>query len=258
MTLILPVTPNEPRQLNLLQTLSPSPHLRCRLVSGRPVVSGLYQESNRVPDVVRYVIDLTSDTPDGASLSPPERGDADLISHDGFSGDVRADQHRAKHERIVLILESPHKHEYTQDFTPIAPAQGSTGWGIRDYIIPLLYRHQRLELPPSKYELLICNPVQFQASLYELHREELNDNEPAQQLRNTTWRTLYYGMNERAHFLRRLDGYNAAAVIVACTAALRQEVLSDVLRWPNGWVPIVEASHHPCAWQRNISRVTFA
>jgi hypothetical protein len=220
-------------------------------------VSRLYLESKRVPDVVRYVLDLTSSTLAKSAVPlAPLRGRANPINNDGYREDVRANEHISRLKRIVLILESPHMHEYTPNFTPIAPAQGTTGEGIRARMLPLLYQHQRLGLPPDRYELLICNPVQFQASLYELHGQALDKNDPAQSVRDTTWRTLYYGMNERDGFLQRLDRYNAAAVIVACTADLKQEVLGDVMRWAAGRVPVVEASSHPCTWRRR--RVTFA
>ncbi|MBZ4371129.1 hypothetical protein [Corallococcus sp. AS-1-6] len=207
-----------------------------------------------MPDVVRYVLDLTNGPPTQSMMPPaPCRGSAGIINDDQFSGDVRADEHVSQHKRIVLVIESPHEHEYTSTFMPIAPAQNTTGRNIAAHILSLLHRHQRLGLPPDHYELLICNPVQFQASLYELHRQSLAKNKPARSLRDTTWRTLYYGMNERAGFLSRLERYNAAAVIVACTANLKQEVLGDVIRWASCRIPVVEANSHPSAWYKSSS-----
>ncbi|MCY1045377.1 hypothetical protein OV208_28940 [Corallococcus sp. bb12-1] len=254
MKLDLQVAANARKQRHLLQSSKQPSQLSYKFVGDRHVLSGLYLESKRVPDVVRYVLDLTSSTP-AVPLSPCQ-GCANPIKNDEWQ-DVRADEHTSPHKRIVLLLESPHRYEYTQTFTPIAPAQGTTGEGIEACILPLLNKYERLELPPDRYELLICNPVQFQASLYELHGQSLNENSPAQRLRDITWRTLYYDMNERDGFLQRLGRYNAAAVIVACTAALKQEVLGDVRCWAKDRpVPVVEASSHPCTWRR--STVTFA
>ncbi|RKG88911.1 hypothetical protein D7W82_08780 [Corallococcus sp. CA049B] len=257
MTFVLPVTENTEKPWNLLQTNLPETQVQCRIVDGRPVVFGLYLECTRVPDVVRYVLDLTdSPTARFSVPSPLLRGSAVPINGDQFAGDVRADDHAAEHKQIVLIIESPHRHEYTSAFTPIAPAQKTTGRNISTHIVSLLHDHQRLGLPPDHYELLICNPVQFQASLYEFHRQSLYKNDEAQSLRDTTWRTLYYGLNERAGFLSRLDRYDPAAVIVACTANLKQEVLGDVIRWASCRIPVVEASSHPSAWHSR-SKVAF-
>ena len=62
--------------------------------------------------------------------------------------------------RLVLVLESPHKHEFPKHEAQPAPARGATGRNIRRYIGDVL--SSRTDL--GEAELILMNAVQYQCS----------------------------------------------------------------------------------------------
>lgn len=153
------------------------------------------------------------------------------------------------------MLESPHKDEYR--CTPIAPAQGTTGNNIYKHILNvLLSTNSNLQ---GTYDLIICNPVQFQASLYDIHSEDLNgkNNTPRKHIRNKAWKAIY--SYEKRHFFISLIKYNPYVIINACTAyrpknknTLKEEVTLELQKWKTSSKKnpmMYEASEHPSAWK---------
>lgn len=85
---------------------------------------------------------------------------------------------KAKNNNIVLLLESPHKEEFTNKFKPIAPAQGKTGKNIDNNIVEVLYYIDcKLKLFQQNeiYNVIIANPVQYQASLIYYLKKDKED-----------------------------------------------------------------------------------
>ena len=64
-----------------------------------------------------------------------------------------------------MILESPHKNEYTNGYIPIGIAQGKTGNNIN---IKLINRSRLISNLNANtiYEVNLMNPIQYQCSCY--------------------------------------------------------------------------------------------
>lgn len=127
-------------------------------------------------------------------------------------------------ESIVLLIESPHDKEYMVvegRIVPRSPAQGTqygkTGWGIERHLEEVLL-NIRSELtavlsPDIQYPLIICNPIQFQASLASL----LSLKKINPEIRNMTWVNIWETPRIKDRFVNRLRGYSPVAVLNAAT-----------------------------------------
>ena len=124
---------------------------------------------------------------------------------------------KIKNNKIVLILESPHKAEYEKDtFKPLYPASGKTGERISNYFNEIVSK-VKIE---NNNEIIICNPVQWQSSLHELHKKCLTGE--FRDLRDKVWGCLWNESYE--DFYKRLKKYNHKIIINACTRKLSPEV----------------------------------
>lgn len=210
------------------------------LRSGESVtIRGVYMERRRVIDVYRYVIEIDQ----YGNALPPR-------SVNGNLGEYRdRPTTEATRPTIVIVIESPHYYEYSAAFAPIAPAQNTTGRLIKRHIQDLINRHAGLGLPPGEYDLIISNPVQFQASLNHFHGVPLG-NSAAKAIRDLCWRAIY--PHEQEGFHSRLTDYDPEAIIVASTAGVMGEVKSEILRWAQDQgssARIFKAASHPCWWR---------
>jgi hypothetical protein len=196
-------------------------------------ISEAFFEDRLIPDIWRYSL-LLSD------------GCFRLMRHCSYSFELERSHYRdhlaitSKQENIVLIIESPHRDEYTSDgrFIPIGPAQGTTGEKIEQYFEELFnnFINRHIELTEKSYGVILCNPVQYQSSLHEiLHLSKINRT-----LRDCIWKGLFDG-NE---FQRRLADYSPAVVINACTRGVKNIVNEAI---PNEY-PLFIASSHPGVW----------
>jgi hypothetical protein len=133
---------------------------------------------------------------------------------------------------------------------PIGPAIGNTGKNIEKFlassVIPLLI-NQGLKLENITYDVLIVNPVQYQASLGYVIDKKLNTG-----IRNNVWKIIF---NEtQIEFSNRLVEYEPSVILNFCTSDLKPE-LKRVLniffkQYPN--TQFFEGSH-PCIWNRIFS-----
>jgi hypothetical protein len=172
-----------------------------------------------------------------------------LMSHCSYSQKIEKSHYRdhlaitSKQENVVLVIESPHKSEYTSDgrFIPIGPAQGTTGEKIEQYFEKLFNNSipRYIELTEKSYGVIICNPVQYQSSLHEiLHLNKINSN-----LRDGIWKGLF----DENEFKCRLARYLPIVVINACTSGVKGKVDLAILHE----YPLFKASSHPCMWNRS-------
>ncbi len=92
---------------------------------------------------------------------------------------------------IILLLESPHKNEYTvNDFKPIAPAQKSTGTKIKNWLNEIIKINcQIFKLEKNKYKVILLNPVPYQTSLHYLLTDQ--KNKLISTIRDDTWKTIW-------------------------------------------------------------------
>lgn len=136
---------------------------------------------------------------------------------------------------IVLLLESPHRSEYRaikiyDRLVPIGPAQGGNskeaGGAIRENIdsaITHIIVNNNLSLN-GDYNLIIINPIQFQASLGSIYEKGLKRT-----LRNKVWKNIWkIKCNNKfivqENFIYRLKYYDPDLIINACTRDLKNDI----------------------------------
>lgn len=178
---------------------------------------------------------------------------------------------------VVLVTESPHTDEfaycdesnewvyrpgkrscYFHDIVPVAPLQGNSSGGnsissrlyrevLRDH---LTFLRQWDEIP-----VIICNPIQYQTSLWALHRRPLGT---MRSLRDRIWRSIWsagavpgrQGVCREYFRDRVLNYYHPILVINACTRNNSEEItlqqcINEALYGLD--VPIIE-DDHPFRW----------
>ena len=199
---------------------------------GRVHIRGIFGANNVVPDVQRY----SWENEYGTQLRRHCDIQPDCLSH------------------IVFLLESPHICEYRNsgidiDF-PCAPALGKTGENLDQYLCSLL---KAIDAPTS--EVIVSNPIQFQASLYAIHRNCNIGSSRRRSLTNAVWRALWRVEEIRSDFLERMRSYDPCVLVNACTTDLSATIdqfswrrLSNVTYWK---------TTHPSSWKRQKIRFVW-
>lgn len=202
----------------------------------------------KIDDVYRYLIDCSGSK---LSMKCVKKGKREFKESNYKDKSVEIDK---KYKTIVLILESPHEHEYGSNKEPIAPAQGQTGKGIEKNILVVINEIMNLQkdlLEKEKYRLIICNPIQYQTSLYMYHGMKLQDDYKT--LRNQCWREIWRQQSIKDDFQNRMDLYNPSLIINACTSSL-QDYITNYLKSNN--YSNIYTTYHPSYWNGfNISEV---
>ena len=145
-------------------------------------------------------------------------------------------------EKIALILESPHKDEYDQQFHPIRPANGKTGLKINS---ALVNRSMISKLNKKiSYEIYIINPVQFQASCYHWVGNSYCRNHT-----NKVFRALFNKNkgNQRNDFISRLNAYNPDIVFCCCTSNLKN-IVKNAIENSSAVSKPYYSDCHPSVW----------
>ncbi len=203
--------------------------------------STFFSKSKRIKNVWRYVL-------------KKENTKYKLISHKNsseyFGKMYRQNSHYKFKDKevnedikniIFLILESPHVKEYSSRFNPIAPSVGQSGNNIENLfgicVLPILERIGIQITENEEYNLVIINPIPFQTSLAEIHKEGIQEK-----LRNKVWIALFPFFKKE--FIKVISNKNAKIIINACTADLKQKV-GDELKSIK--IPIFETPH-PASW----------
>ena len=225
------------------------------------IVGNFFKESNDVLDVnANNVLDV----------SRYLIGEEDCCVHDGDRYRICNDRYLNRHcdipeseietqqtGSIVLLLESPHKNEYEYIDRGFArrkkPACGKTGEQI-DLCLGTVLLHILIEtgLVNSGCHVVISNPIQFQTSLYAIHKQEAGNWTT---LRNNVWRALWDADERENHitqcFQRRLGRYHPKVIINACTSDLKPRVTDCVEAWISRRVSVVPLYEidHPSNWE---------
>lgn len=249
MTFTIDILGRAKSQLSVLGSISPP---NCVLQqhgkSHRATINTVYVPTKRVEDAYRYKINISN-----SSTMPVITNFKNQIGRGSF-GDK--DTNQSESPKIVLVIESPHKFEYcSSTHIPIAPAQKTTGKNIHDHIATIFMQKNNFSLKAGSYDFIICNPVQFQASLYDLHKKPLsgkhNGGGAVPALRDKAWRAIY--TLEKCNFFARLTSYAPEIIINACTTKLRKDVTHELNRWKNASgmnTKIFVADKHPCQWSK--------
>lgn len=158
---------------------------------------------------------------------------------------------------ILVVLESPHKEEYNNDFEAIAPAQGKTGRIISrklETILQFIADNKLYDFGKCDLDVVITNPVPYQTSLYEIHHRALKGE--YRKLRNDIWKILWINKHKlRTVFKQHIKTTNTRLILNCCTSMMRDEV-NKILCSVDGYDEIVNL-FHPIAWtfRKNISDI---
>lgn len=163
-----------------------------------------------------------------------------LIYKNGIWNFIGVAQYQGKQfEKIALILESPHKDEYSSKYVPLRPANGRTGAKINSKLTGAInIRHIKDIAPLSAtlnpsvdYEIYIMNPIQVQASCYhEFHglgqNKILNGLKISRQNTDQVFRCLFSASkgNLRQNFIDRINTYKPDYIYNCCTCTLKAVV----------------------------------
>lgn len=218
-------------------------------------VTGFFEESKKVPDVIRYRIDaddrsvrhdLTYRICDDRFIIPISCRVAEggkCVPHDDRylncdtirrcnhpeQANCHCDIYGTELDQllqqppcgsIVLLLESPHKDEYEYNGGRIvrhkAPASGSSGSNIDSCLGNVLSGIEEQQLIVPGRHVIISNPIQFQTSLHAIHEKSVSKS-PWNKLRDNVWNTLWEEPQIEQDFRERLPTYSPHLIINACT-----------------------------------------
>jgi radical SAM protein with 4Fe4S-binding SPASM domain len=211
-------------------------------------IKNFFTEKSRVQDSWRY--DLKKDV-NGNFILIPHTNKTCFYPESNFN--ERSTTKLGKKPIVLILIESPHKEEFSTDgsFIPKGPAQGKTGANIKNYLSKLVNKYICKDILTENnrgYHVVISNPIQFQTSLFELHGTPLSRS-GCSALRNKIWLSLMEF--EKQNFIKRLNQYEPSIIINACTSKLKKhvyEILSNCFVQENAL--IYEAEKHPCVWNK--------
>jgi hypothetical protein len=199
----------------------------------------IFKVKHRVPDVWRYTFKVYDRKVEKLTIVKKikESKFNDCPSFDAIGTKV-----------ILLLLESPHKDEYSRkhtkpdDLNPIAPAQNITGDNIKNNIHKLL---EKIALPDSFYSLIVANPIAYVCSLgvFQQDNEELNET-----VRDNIWKAIWKIKDNDSYvfqeeFINRCSNYQPEYIINCCTDGLQKNV-TEVL-FNNGFSHNLYTAYHP-------------
>jgi len=148
---------------------------------------------------------------------------------------------------FMVSLESPHRCEYTLDpeFSPLGPLRdGDSRQNLINFLPSLI---EQIGGIADGTEIVLCNPVPYQASLDRLM---VKDVKLQKALRNAVWKGLFRG-GFRNDFESRVARYKPAVVLNACTYDLKKESLEALksVRYHQGANSFrLYATQHPSWW----------
>lgn len=182
------------------------------------IKDAFFADDKRVKDVWRYnIIKNNDESIDLETLADYEHP---------FCCSKFIDKNLPKQNQNIclLIIESPHKEEYCRgsEFVPVAPAQGKTGENIEKYFCKIVNANDEIKkLFTDNMQLVICNPVQFQTSLYELHRYPTLKKYA--EVKAQIWYELFENYGEKEKFIERIREYEPKIIINACTGLINKK-----------------------------------
>lgn len=136
-------------------------------------------------------------------------------------------------QKIIILLESPHKDEFDTNFNPLIPLNGISGQNFDQKILGQLSKwFQNIPIQDKEiFEIMLYNPVPFQTSLYHF----LSNKIPYQPLvgaptnitqitfdrtlRNNVWKLLYKLPCCEQYMIDFLKNYKPNYIINCCTGS---------------------------------------
>lgn len=136
------------------------------------------------------------------------------ISENGGLSNVKFSINENDRTTIVIVLESPHKDEYNNSKSAIAPAPalGTTGCSLdREFVCKLneFMKNNSEAIQDGVYDVILMNAVQFQCSM---GIKPLDTN-----VRNKIFLQMCFNNDIRINFSERLKEYKPKVIINCCT-----------------------------------------
>lgn len=140
---------------------------------------------------------------------------------------------------LILILESPHTDEFDENGNPIGPANGTTGYNIREHILDILGNGYK------SYHLILMNAIPFQCSL----GLKLNENKQNQKTRDEVFAKVWEDKDIGADFFKKRfqnllkELKNKSVIIVnACTAGKKKGNVQAIIDAEFGVIQLAHPS----------------
>lgn len=231
-----PVYPSRRSRPNtaILQNLSTSSSTFVTSTNSSVTISQSF--FNKVPNVIRYTYKYLGNN-QFQLLSP--RCSCPLISTSNYPDIDFANScpHFTKSRLVGIILESPHKDEYSlpsnNTMIPIAPAQGTTGRTIKNEIVDVLTNISNSNSLTSKFKVneivsvVIINPVPYQTSLIHIHDKALKGSYKT--LRDNVWKCIWNTPTVQGDFQAVLNKFSSKDILINCCTYDLKKVLTPWL-----------------------------
>lgn len=216
------------------------------------IKSTFFNKNKRVRDVWRYNLVRKGNKYKLDDLDFPECP---------FCLSVYVDKNPPKGNKNIclIIIESPHKHEYKfgTAHLPVAPAQKGTGARIHNQLenkINDFNSNNKQIFTEPKYQVVICNPIQFQTSLYALQKPKIAENYG--NLKEKVWNAIYEFENKNGiaeSFLKRIGEYSPKIIINSCTESFRQTIEDQIQTvFYKTDIKYFYTLKHPSYWDKSI------
>jgi hypothetical protein len=204
----------------------------------------LFSDEKIVPNVYRYIFEKNKSS---WILVKDEKNNEDIKynNRSKFNDrDIKKDDNIAS---IVLLLESPHKDEYSEDFKPIGPAQGLTGDKIDSMLLKIMnLNFDEFKLDEKKYRIILMNPVPYQTSLNYLFKnksEKINKS-----VRNKVWKKLWENIELQDEFKNQISDLKPELIFNACTSELKPNISKFLKTIESLNKTIIFEINHPSSW----------
>ena len=197
--------------------------LECELLSCNPPSHFIYRENESSPVLLRGIFnDQKRVKDDDRFRIVGAEGEWSLLNRDGSTpvqeSACSSPESEFVGESAVVLLESPHKDEFTCDFVPKGPAMGATGKNIRCGLAGAISRSEPiLGQLSSGTRVIIANPVQFQCSLRVIHRNRSVPSCRRLELKDSVWQAIWSVDEVRSEFIQRIRTYQPTKILNLCT-----------------------------------------
>lgn len=152
-------------------------------------------------------------------------------------------------EKMVIVLESPHKDEFSSAGVPIRPANGVTGSKIN-----LLLAHIINNRPPKGinksiiYKVYLVNSIQYQTSCYQALHNYPDYNANWHTIRNCVFKELWNNGNLslQQDLTNRINLINPSVIMNCVTGGKAKSGLQSLV------AKVVNSKNlypHPSAWK---------
>ena len=156
---------------------------------------------------------------------------------------------QSRFDNLVLILESPHKDEFSPAGFPLRPANGITGTKINNLLAKHVQYIPGLTLSKSKvYCVWIVNAIQYQTSAYHQLHTISGYSDYWRSLRDKVFKTMWDSkspFNLQADLLQRLNAIAPRVCINCVTGGKSAYGLRTLV---SKAIPRAYCYSHPSSW----------